>query len=258
MPGPRVTVVRMGRSEPATATAGPAIAAGAGGGEVPILDAGAAAADWNAAVARVATPYTAFLAPEDRWAHDYLASQLAVLDAAPDADLVVAGCRYVGEAGGLYATSFDRPDWRTPASLDALCAGAFAHRSAVVVRTETAQAARFDGDLEAAAVLDWLFQVVASGARVVENPAILVAYGERAGHDGALAALEADEVRVRYASRCPACARDALDLIRRRARYLAGAGRRREARAWFWRWWKKKPDSTQALGGLLKCLFARK
>ncbi|MDJ0972956.1 MAG: hypothetical protein QNJ98_00675 [Planctomycetota bacterium] len=221
-------------------------------------DTGPTAAARNAALADVTTPWTAFLDPRDRWAPEYLASQLAVLDAEPDADLVVAGCRYVGDAGGLYATSFDRPDWRTPSSIEALCGGAFAHLSAVVVRTATAQAVRFDEGLEAASTLDWLFQVVAGGARVVENPATLVEYGERAEPDDELRALEADEVRARYAAACPACARDALDLIRRRARYLARVGRRREARPWFWRWWKKKPDSTQALGGLLKCLFARK
>ncbi len=216
------------------------------------------AAARNAALADVQTDWTAFLDVEDAWATSYLEQQLAALGDEQSADLVVAGCRYVGQAAGLYATTFDRPDWHTPDSLEALCRGAFAHGSSVVVRTSVARSLPFDETLSSAAELDWLFRLVAAGHRVIENRLTLVDYGARDGADEELSALEADEVRMRYADTCAACRRDPLDLIRRRARYLRRVGRRREARGWYWRWWRKKPDSTQALGGLLRCLFARK
>lgn len=213
---------------------------------------------------------TAFLDSDDAWDPGYLAAQCAVLEADETLDAVTAQARYVGVAGGLYATTRDRPDAEPPVSLSAVCGGAFVHASTVVVRTEAAAAL---GLVSAgvphsgnAAFLAWWLALLGAGRTCRSTPEILCTLGADdygpdrppLSADREDAALAADEVRVVWAEACAECGRDAVDLVRRRARYHVARGERRQARPYLWKWWKRKPDSTQALFGLLRALVSRK
>lgn len=210
--------------------------------------------------------WTAWLDADDAWDPTYLGSQLDELAGAEPADAVVAGARYVGAGGGLYTTTRDRPDWRTPDTVSALCQGAFAHASSLVFATKCAMdlapVVAGGGGRGNGVTLAWLFALLQGGARLVENPSLQLTvgatdYGADApalSADTEDAALTAQEIRHAHASECEACRHNEVDLLRRRARYLAGQGRQREARAYFWRWWKAKPDSTKALLGLFRSL----
>lgn len=211
--------------------------------------------------------WTAWLDADDAWDSRYLESQLETLARTPEADAVVAGARYVGAAGGLYATTRDRPDWRAPDSVSALCQGAFAHASSLVFATaralEVEPVGAGGGGNGNGVTLAWLFGMLQGDTHLVENLTLQLTvgapdYGTDApalSADTEDAALTAQEIRHAHAALCAACGHNEVDLLRRRARYLARHGRRREARAYFWRWWKAKPDSTKALFGLFRSLM---
>jgi len=227
---------------------------------------GGTASARNAGAAAARAPWIAFLDSDDLWEPEYLASQLACLAAHPEADAVLCDALYVGPWKEEGKTAFGRNHWRTPDSLDAMCNGAWALPSCLVMRADLVRSLGFSIEFRHAEDTDFLFRFNAGEHRLVENPAPLTRYRKHEQEgvapqkmDDRLGILE-DHVRLleRYAEHASDPKEMRYKIDRRRSLLLAEKGRWAEARPYLWRWYKHKPDSTRALRYLVRSLFARK
>lgn len=221
----------------------------------------------NTAIEDARGAWCAFLDSDDTWDPGYLDSVRRAITAAPDADVVVSDVRYAGPWPHGVATMMSMDNWRMPDSIEALqTTHAWAQPSGMCVRTSVMQRIRFSATRILAEDLDLLYRLVIDGRPFTANREVHVSYTYMDGG--------AEEVQVtshrelmhfwsldhhrRFALQLGLPTQDDLPRVRYRARYLASQGRWREARGYFWQWWRRKPDSTKALRGLLRSLVARK
>ena len=225
---------------------------------------GGTASARNRGLDEVRAPLTAFLDSDDLWAPEYLETQLAALEAHPEADLVLCDARLEGGWKREGATIRSRPSWRVPDSLDAMLNGAWALPSCMLLRTDVVKKLRFSTDYRHSEDTEFLFRFNAEGHTCIENPVVLAVWRKHAGGDQAAQKmdqkegmlLEHLEMLEAYADRAKDTKRAHYQINRKRALYLSRNKRWREARPYLWRWWRYKPDSMRALRYLIRSLFA--
>lgn len=137
-------------------------------------NAGAAAAR-NAALAAASTDWVAFLDADDRWAPDFLASQMTFLDRRPALDLVWADATIVGDTALAGHTFMSLCPSSGPVTLEGLLAQTCnVITSTVVARRKTVMSAgAFDVELRRGQDFDLWLRLVAEGARAAYRTEVL-------------------------------------------------------------------------------------
>jgi len=227
---------------------------------------GGTASARNRGLEAARAPCVAFLDSDDLWGPRYLSSQLAALEAHPEADLVVGDVTYVNQ-GRQAESLFADPDFKAPISLDAMCDGAWALPSAMVVRTKVAQEIKFTDRFRIIEDTEFLFRLHIAGHRCILNPDRLVVWrrpageGEAAKTDSAflvecemLALIEAN----RHAAADPEAVSERLYTSHRVvAKKLVRMGRLREARDHLRAWMRARPFRIRPRVLYLRSLLAR-
>lgn len=165
---------------------------------------GGTASARNLGIAQARGSWTAFLDSDDLWEPRYLESQLAALDAQPWADLVVGNASYVNQ-GRKADSLFADPDFRPPTSLQAMCSGAWALPSAIVVRTQIGRTLGFTNRYRIIEDTEFLLRFHARGHHAILNPERLASWrrpegeGEAAKTASGLA-IETEMLALLYAN----------------------------------------------------------
>jgi glycosyltransferase involved in cell wall biosynthesis len=211
---------------------------------------GGTASARNLGIANARAVWTAFLDSDDLWEPHYLESQLAALDAQPWADLVVGNATYVNQ-GRKADSLFADPDFRPPSSLAAMCSGAWALPSAIVVRTGIARALGFTNRYRIIEDTEFLLRFHARGHHAILNADRLASW-RRPQEPGAAAktesrlAIETEMLDLLYANvhLAPdpqAAAHRYYNLHRWAAKRLVQEGRYGEARPHLRAWCRARP-----------------
>lgn len=227
-------------------------------------NAGSAAAR-NFGVLQAEGTWVAYLDSDDVWLPGHLESQLACAASHPEADLVICDARYEGGWKRDGSTVFERNSWRTPNSIDAMCNGAWALPSCMLLRANVAKQLPWDGTFKFAEDTAFLFQFNEHGYACVENRDVLTIYRKHDGLGGEQQKVDArDKILLDHLALLEAFASRAKDpskvryqIDRKKARYFARHGRWREARPHAWRWLRARPTSRRALRFAFRSLFSR-
>jgi glycosyltransferase involved in cell wall biosynthesis len=216
----------------------------------------------NHGIARATAPHVGLLDSDDVWLPGFAASQLARLAETPGAAMVQCDARPLAPHLDRPASMLADPEFVPPLSLEAMCDGAWSRPSAWCLERETIARIGFREECRICEDTDFLFRFFLAGGRAVLNREVLAAWGEDAG-SGSGARLTSDDLRLtrahtellaHYLPHAPHPRRARKRLFRRR-RHLAvdlvRAGRRREARALLWDWWKARPLHLGVLKDLL-------
>ena len=212
--------------------------------------------------------YVAFLDSDDLWLPGFLASQVALLEARPEAALAVCDARFEGAWDGRGPTMFRDRDFHAPLSMEAMMRGAWAVPTAWCLRREALEGVRFATQYRYCEDTEFLFHLASLGRKVVLNPEILAVYTRHAGEGGAVQKTdlrpEHEISHLRMLDDYAAFAVDPADLSRRvfdrsraLARALVAVGRWREAKPLLWLWLKRRPDSSTAWRWWLRSLLTR-
>lgn len=207
--------------------------------------------------------YLALLDDDDLWLPRHLESQVACLDAHRDVDLVVCDARYEGSE--KTGTIFGETSYRLPDSVDAMAKAAWALPGTMLMRTHAARALGFRSEFHHAEDTDFLWRFVLAGRNVRANPEVLTVYRHHDGGGGApqksreWEIFELDQARLmEHYLEAAGHPRDMICAIhRRRAAVCVHRGEWRQARSHYWQWWRRKPDSSKALRGLVRSLLRR-
>jgi glycosyltransferase involved in cell wall biosynthesis len=201
-------------------------------------------------------PYLALLDSDDLWQPGYLAGQIEVLQAHPEADLVLDNglCR---TREGTSHLLFDRPDWVFPHTVADLCRVSFLLPSFTVFRTGALRALRFDEGYRLCDDTELLWRFLAAEHRSVPNPRTLAEYRVLCDPDGPSAAqLTLDEDAIvltqydlwtRYAADHPQALDRGADMDRLLADLLLRHGRPRDARRHAERLARERPGDPEAV-----------
>jgi glycosyltransferase involved in cell wall biosynthesis len=220
------------------------------------------AAARNHGIARATAPHVGLLDSDDVWLPEFAAAQLDLLASTPGATLAQCDARPLVPRAGRPASMLTDPEFVPPLSLEAMCDGAWSRPSAWCLERETLARIGFREECRICEDTDFLFRFFLAGGRAVLHREVLAAWGEDAG-PGTGARLTSDDLRLtrahtdllaHYLPHAPHPRRARKRLFRRR-RHLAvdlvRAGRRREARALLWGWWKARPLHLGVLKDLL-------
>jgi glycosyltransferase involved in cell wall biosynthesis len=134
----------------------------------------------NAGIAMARGRFVALLDSDDAWEPDYLASQVAMLDADPAAAVVYPDALIVGDhphAGRTYSEIC--PTRGEPTFRRVLTQECNVFVSALMRRDAVVRAGLFDANLRAAEDFDLWLRVLAGGDRILFNPRILVRFLKR-------------------------------------------------------------------------------
>lgn len=196
--------------------------------------------------------FVAFLDSDDAWLPECLASQVAALDARPDASLVVCDARYEGAWGRQAATVFDDPHFKPPSDLQSMFAGAWALPSCCCFRRAVLEGLRFTRTYRHSEDTEFLFQFFAAGGRTLLNPEVLAVYVKHDGSAGEAQKMDRalgfalDHLRMLEAYRHlapddPALAHSLYTKHRDLAKRLVEAGRPAEALPHLEHWVAARP-----------------
>jgi glycosyltransferase involved in cell wall biosynthesis len=205
----------------------------------------------------------ALLDSDDLYLPHHLESQVACLDAHGDADLVICDARY--EGGKRDGTIFGETNHRLPDSVDAMAKGAWALPGTMLLRTDAARTLGFQSEFHHAEDTEFLWRLNLAKRKVRANPEVLTVYRHHAGGGEApqksleWEVFELDQARlIEHYLAAAGHPRDMVCAIhRRRAGVCVHRGEWRQARSHFWNWWRRKPDSSKALRGLVRSFFRR-
>lgn len=216
----------------------------------------------NLGIERASAPFVGLLDSDDAWEPRFVASQIALLEGHPDAALALCDSRPMNPPPDGPPSQYAEPDYIPPLSADAMFDGAWARPSTWCLRREAAARLRFRAECRICEDTDFLFRLLLGGDEAVLNPELLAVWGEDVG-PGLAPRLSTDGLRLtgahnrlleRYLPQAPDRRRAHKRLFRRR-RHLAvdlvRQGRRREARALLWGWWKVRPLHLGVLKDLL-------
>ncbi len=228
---------------------------------------GGTASARNLGIAQARAAWTAFLDSDDLWKPRYLESQLAALESQPWADLVVGDVTYVNQerkAGSLFAD----PDFRPPTSLSAMCSGAWALPSAIVVRTEIARVLGFTNRYRIIEDTEFLLRFHARGHHCILNADRLVSWRRPEGESVAAKtesrlAIEAEmlallHANVHLAPDPRAAAHNLYRLHQCVAKRLVQEGRYGEARTHLRVWCRARPLRLRPRLYYLRSLISRR
>lgn len=206
--------------------------------------------------------FVAFLDSDDLYLPEFVAAQLASLDANSASAASVTDARYEGGWKHTWDTVFAR--CVPPQGIAEMLQGRWALAGAMMVRTAVARQLRFDPQVHMEDT-DFLFRFFAAGYRlsVVSQP--LVVY--RRAQEAAGASQKSDQRdRIRlefirlleaYAEHAPDEREHRLRLHRRWSKYLLGVHRGKEAREHIWAWWRARPTELKAGWYLLRSFGQR-
>jgi glycosyltransferase involved in cell wall biosynthesis len=137
-------------------------------------NAGAAGAR-NAGIAATTASWVAFLDADDRWLPDFLARQMALLEARPDVDLVWADATIVGDTPAAGQTFMSMCPSAGAVTLETLLAQTCnVLTSTVVVRRQLVlDCGSFDVALRRGQDFDLWLRLVSAGARAAYQPDVL-------------------------------------------------------------------------------------
>ena len=205
--------------------------------------------------------FLALLDSDDIYLPRHLESQVAWLEAHGDVDLVICDARYEGSEGD--GTIFGARAYRLPDSVEAMSQAAWALPATMLMRTEAARALGFQSEFDHAEDTDFLWRFILAGRKIRANPEILTVYRHHDGLGGApqksheWERFELDQARLmEHYLQAAGNPRDMICAIhRRRAEVAIRKGEWRQARSHLWQWWRRKPDSSKALRGLILSLF---
>ena len=142
--------------------------------EIPPPGVGAAAAR-NRALQIATGEIIAFLDDDDRWLPDYLAKQVAKLDACPNAAVAIAGHTEVSASGAITKPLLE-PAYPYPTALARLLAECPIHTLSVAAcrREMFNRIGLFDESLRIVHDLDWYIRLTQAGGKLVFNSEALV------------------------------------------------------------------------------------
>lgn len=133
--------------------------------------------------------YVAMLDSDDRWHPDYLASQVAVLEAEPDIDVVYPDAvRFTGEITGTTRYSDAYPVGGKISFLRVLARECQIYGGVTARRESLLRVGLYDADLRSAEDLDLWLRLLKAGGRIAYNDRVLAYYRIR---EGSLTANEA-------------------------------------------------------------------
>ena len=137
----------------------------------------------NLAIEESRGRYVAFLDSDDRMLPECLASQVACLEAHPEA--AVSHCESVGEGDGRDGERLSEiAHFEAPDSLAALFGGAWGSPCCMLIRSDVARALGFREDYPTSEDTEFLFRFHIASHELVWNPACLVVYRHHLGEDG--------------------------------------------------------------------------
>lgn len=128
--------------------------------------------------------FVAFLDSDDAWLPGCLASQVAVLEAHPEASLSVCDARYEGGWERQAATVFADPHFKAPLGLGSMFEGAWALPSCSLFRRTALETLRFTRTYRHSEDTEFLFRFFAAGGRSVLNREVLAVYVKHDGSTG--------------------------------------------------------------------------
>lgn len=216
----------------------------------------------NHGIQRARAPYVGLLDSDDVWVPQFGAAQIACLERSPQAWMVCCDAAPLAPRPGRPATLFKDPDHADQLSLEAMFLGAWSRPSTWCLRREALEGVGFREECRISEDTDFLFRFFVAGGRAVRNPELLCRWGEDVGPE-AETRLTSDDLRLRrsrfelferYLRHAPQ-PRQAVKRLFRERRHLAvelvKRGRRREARALLWNWYRVRPLHLGVLKDLL-------
>lgn len=215
----------------------------------------------NTGVREARGEFLALLDSDDVWLPGYVTSQLEVLRST-GADLVLANAATQAQDGSWRAL-FDRPDWKLPDSMAAMCTGGWALMSSTMMRLAVAKTLGFDEAFYMCDDLDFMIRFNEAGYRCVGNPRILAEYRAHAGGAEQLTAdrdtvmLNVYRVHKHHSGAYPRFLRAGPIYDRQFGEILMRAGRPAEAYPHLRRFWLTRPFDMSILRLLLRARFAR-
>ncbi|MDR2974813.1 MAG: glycosyltransferase family 2 protein [Propionibacteriaceae bacterium] len=199
--------------------------------------------------------YVALLDSDDIWYPNYLSSQVSVLQAHPEADMVLSNGLCHTPGGGVNRL-FDLPEWPFPHTVDDMCHMSYMLPSLSVFRTHVLRELHFNPAFRVADDTELMWRFLDGGHRSIGNPETLAEYRavcQPGGIDAAQLTSFMDPVILAqydlwkgYSDRYPRAIDRDPDFHRYFVEFLLRCGRIQDARWHAERLMSLRPDDPDA------------